>query len=95
MGPMVFMHLKGTPYEMGLQHGTLLAHLIPAEELLQMKDELNPLNAQSSGFDRLVQGFKKFYFQYKMAPWIRRNIPEHLFLELEGIVHGVSGGKDT
>ncbi|HHV45159.1 MAG TPA: hypothetical protein GXX57_10915 [Firmicutes bacterium] len=95
MGPMVFMHLKGTPYEMGLQHGALLAHLISAEELLQMKDELNPLNAQSSGFDRLVQGFKKFYFQYKMAPWIRRNIPEHLFLELEGIVHGVSGGKDT
>ena len=29
MGPVAFMHLKGTPYEMGLQHGTLLAQLYP------------------------------------------------------------------
>ena len=95
MGPMVFMHLKGTPYEMGFQHGTFLAHLFPEEELLTLKDELNPLNAPTSGFDRLVQGFKKFYFQYKMAPWIRRNIPEDLLQELEGIVFGVSGDENA
>jgi predicted choloylglycine hydrolase len=95
MGPMVFMHLKGSPYEIGLQHGTLLAHLYPEDSLLKMKDELNPLNAQVSGLERLVQGFKKFYFQHKMAHWIRRNIPEDLLQELKGIVSGVSGGADT
>ncbi len=95
MGPMVFMHLKGTPYEMGLQHGTLLAHLYPSEHLLRMRDELDPLKAQVSGFERLVQGFKQFYFQYKLAPWIRRNIPDDLLQELEGLVLGVSGGQDT
>ena len=95
MGPMVFMHLKGSPYEIGLQHGTLLAHLHPEEHLSEMRDELNPLSAEVSGFERLVQGFKKFYFNHKMDPWIRRNIPEHLYRELEGIVYGVSGGEDT
>lgn len=30
-----------------------------------------------------------------MAPWIRRNIPDDLFQELEGLVCGVSGGADT
>ncbi|NLM54895.1 MAG: hypothetical protein GX195_08185 [Firmicutes bacterium] len=54
IGPMVFMHLKGAPYEMGLQHGTLLAQLYPEGDLRQMRDELNPLKAQVSGFDRLV-----------------------------------------
>ena len=92
-GPLVFMHLKGTPYEMGLQHGTLLAYLYSEDYLLKMKDELDPFKAQASGFEQLVQTFKKFYFQYKMAPWILRNIPEDLFQELEGIVAGVSGGK--
>jgi predicted choloylglycine hydrolase len=94
-GPVVFMHLKGTPYEMGLQHGTLLTQLFPEGHLLRLRDELNPLKAQVSGFERLVQGFKRFYFQYKMAPWIRRNIPDDLFQELEGLVCGVSGGADT
>ncbi|HHV44902.1 MAG TPA: hypothetical protein GXX57_09605 [Firmicutes bacterium] len=63
--------------------------------MLEMKADLDPLNSQVSGVERLVQGFKKFYFQYKMAPWIRRNIPEDLNQELEGIVSGVSGGEDT
>jgi tetratricopeptide (TPR) repeat protein/predicted choloylglycine hydrolase len=95
MGPVAFMHLKGTPYEMGLQHGTLLAQLYPPEQLLQMRDELDPLQAEVSGFERFVQGFKKFYFQYKLAPWIRRNIPDDFLQELEGLVLGVSGGQDT
>lgn len=94
-GQMVFMHLKGTPYEMGLQHGTLLTYLCPTEQLLEMRDELNPLKARVSGFERLIQGFKQFYFQYKMAPWIRRNIPDDFFQELEGLVFGVSGGQAT
>jgi len=92
-GPIVFMHLKGTPYEIGLQHGTLLTHLYPAEHLLQMRDELNPLDDPASGFERLVQGFKRFYFQYKMAPWIRRNIPHDFLQELEGLIVGVSEGQ--
>ena len=95
IGPMVFMHLTGAPYEMGLQHGTLLAQLYPEGDLRQMRDELNPLDDPASGFERLVQGFKRFYFQYKMAPWIRRNIPDAFFQELEGLVAGVSGGEDT
>ena len=94
-GPLVFMHLKGTPYEMGLQHGTLLAYLYSEDYLLKMKDELDPFKAQASGFEQLVQTFQKFYFHYKMATWILRNIPEDLFQELEGIVAGVSGGKNT
>ena len=60
-----------------------------------MMDELNPLKARVSGFERLIQGFKQFYFQYKMAPWIRRNIPDDFFQELEGLVFGVSGGQAT
>lgn len=95
MGPIVFMHLKGTPYEMGLQHGTLLAYLIPEDSLLTLRDELNPLNASVSGLGRFVQAFKQFYFRYKMAPWILRNIPEDFLQELEGIASGVSGGQDT
>ncbi len=95
MGQMVFMNLKGSPYEIGLQHGTLLAHLLPEEDVFEMRDQLNPLSASVSGIDRLVQSFKKFYFQYKMDPWIRRNIPEDLYRELEGIVYGVSRGEDT
>lgn len=95
MGPFPFMHLKGSPYEIGLQHGTLLAQLALEDTLVNMADQLNPLNAQVSGVDRLVQGFKKFYFQYKLEPWIHRNIPTDLYKELEGIVHGVSGGEES
>lgn len=60
-----------------------------------MADQLNPLNAQVSGIQRIVQGFKQFYYEYKLRPWINRNIPADLYKELEGIVYGVSGGKES
>ncbi len=93
-GPLPFMHLKGSSYEMGLQHGTLLAQLHLEDTLVHMADQFNPLNAQVSGFARLVQEFQRFYFQYKLEPWINRNIPPDLYTELEGIVYGVSGGEE-
>lgn len=94
-GPLPFMHLKGSPYDIGLQHGTLLAHLELEDTLESMADKLNPLSAKATGLQYLVQLFKKFYFDYKLEPWINRNIPEDLYKELEGIVYGVSKGEDT
>lgn len=93
-GPLPFMHLKGSPYEMGLQHGTLLAQLHREDTLVNMADQLNPLNAPASGVARLMQEFQRFYFRYKLEPWILRNIPADLYTELQGIVYGVSGGED-
>ena len=95
MGPLVFMHLKGSSYAMGVQHGALLAHLYPEDELLEMRAALDPLHAPVTGFAQLVQAFKQFYFQFKMAPWIRRNVPDDLGQEIDGILYGVSGGQDT
>lgn len=95
MGPLVFMHLKGSPYEIGLQHGTLLAHLVPDESLIEMGGQFNPLTAQVSGVNRLIQGFQQFYFRYKINPWIDRNIPEDVYKELEGIIYGVSQGQES
>ena len=71
---MVFMHLKGAPYEMGSSMERCLPSYIP-KDLRQMRDESIHLRLRSQDLIGRA-GFKKFYFQYKMAPWIRRNIPD-------------------
>ncbi|HHT26081.1 MAG TPA: BamA/TamA family outer membrane protein [Firmicutes bacterium] len=83
------LHLKGTPFEMGVQHGVLLG-----EEASALRPYVDPALQERTGMDKLVWLFQDFYMNVKLLPTFLRNIPERYIEEMQGFIHGASGGKD-
>lgn len=74
------LHLKGTPYELGFQHGKLLADLVKSN----LK---NIIDNQSE------EGKSKEYLMYKMLRGgmhnqLKKHIPERFLEEMKGLAEG-------
>lgn len=74
------LHVKGTPYEMGFQHGTLLR-----EQCLSLMHELFEVKAKQSTIEFLGQKLSpeqaiRLIFQFQ-----RKFIPERFITEMEGL----------
>lgn len=74
----LILHLKGTPYEMGYQHGTLLKSAI-------QKMVANFIDGKKEGL--VEERFKAFQ---KVFPLVLKYIPNEYLKEMEGLAEGSS-----
>lgn len=85
-----FVHLKGTPTEMGMQQALLLG-----EEANKLRQLVDPTVQPRKGMDALVWQFNNFYMSTKLLPTLKRNIPERYVEEMAGFVYAISDGADS
>ena len=74
----IYVHLAGTPSEIGFQHGYLLA-----SEIIDLKGAMAMLNHKTTGKDWN-------FYREESARIFWKNIPEEYKAELDGIVAGVN-----
>lgn len=75
LGDIKFAHFKGTPWEIGVQHGLVIAATGKASDLRELARRFD-LSAQAHrGWDAVEWAFKDFYMNHKLYPTILRNIP--------------------
>lgn len=84
------LHVRGTPMEMGIQHGLLLGEV--ADEL---RSYVDPSMQSYKGMESLLWAFRNFYLDTKLLPTFTRNMPQRYLDEMRGFVYGISGGEDT
>jgi predicted choloylglycine hydrolase/tetratricopeptide (TPR) repeat protein len=94
-GDLKFMYLQGSPFEMGVQQGLLITHDQDALKYRASAEQLyNPLSGEYPGLKKLEVTFKQFYFDTKLLPTIKRNIPDEYLEEMQGIAFGLSRGVE-
>ncbi len=83
----IFLYLDGSPYEMGFQHGRLLAEEISRGVVPEFA---NPLDSVPTYRDktRIVKWFVMKYLEFKVYAPLERNTPPAYLQELKGIADG-------
>jgi acyl-CoA:6-aminopenicillanic acid acyl transferase len=81
------LHLKGTPYEMGYQHGKLLAEEIKGGCVPLFSDPIshNPLYAKKP---KLMRKLLLKYLEVKVYAPVEKNTPVEYLEEIKGIADG-------
>ncbi len=75
------LHLKGTPYERGYQHGVLLKEQIQRNIATYIDGTLLIDKPKSQLTERLIEF-------YKSIPAIMSHVPDHFIQEMEGLADG-------
>ncbi|MCD6569745.1 MAG: hypothetical protein J7L53_03485 [Deltaproteobacteria bacterium] len=83
-GDLYFLHLKGSPYEVGYQHGVLMR-----DEIKQgvVKAYADPINAGRGGFSLMAWALGK-YLEWKVYRPFEKAQPKDILEELKGIADG-------
>lgn len=89
-GGLKVLHLKGTPWEIGVQHGLLLG-----AEAVKLRPYVDPAMQPHQGMDAVVWRLRDLYMDTKLLPTFTRNIPTQYIDEMQGFVNAASGGKET
>lgn len=93
-GSLKLIYLQGSPFEIGLQQGLLITYDQEALAFREAAFQLfNPLAGEHSGLKKIETLFKQFYFDSKLLPTIKRNIPEEYLEEMRGLAVGLTRGE--
>jgi hypothetical protein len=84
------LFMQGTPYEMGLQHGTLLKN-----ELQQLAKHLNDEPVQKSITGRIWEFFTDLYQRAVVISRALREVPQQYHDEMRGIAAGAGLDLET
>lgn len=81
------LHLQGSPFEMGYQHGYLLK-----DELVQIARTLTDANVEASSISGRIWGYISDLYQKKVVlARVKRGMPAALLEELRGMAAGTGG----
>jgi hypothetical protein len=81
------LHLKGSPYEMGYQHGVLLKEDIVQGVVPVFADPVSGLSTYRS-LPKWVRSLMLLYLDFTVYSPVERNQPREYLSELKGIADG-------
>ncbi len=84
-------YFTGSPEEIGIQHGLLLA--ADDDELLALFESLDPSKQAESLGERIGWFFKNLYARFRFYPAFKRHTPDEYLKEMEGFIWGASQGE--
>ncbi len=86
-------YFTGSPQEIGIQHGLLLA--AGDDELLELFESLDPSKQAEGLLERIGWFFRNLYARYRLYPAFKRHTPDEYLQEMEGFILGASKGETS